>query len=597
MIGNVTDMTTTIPPVDLNGHHAAEPNVDSANGRIPINGRAAPLPPVSPVTPLPPPADQNGRDTTRFRRILVFFGSVIAHIILVDLLLGRVPLVRSSVRRSRPTRFRRWASRFRVLAIDMGGVMIKLGQFLSSRIDILPPEIVEELIGLQDEVPAEDPRLMLGLLAQELGALDGRFAEIEQKPLAAASLGQAHRAWLLPQNGSGGRGEPVIVKIQRPNIEQIVRTDLAALRIVARWVQQYRPIGRRADVPALMEEFAETLWEELDYNAEADNAERFAEFYADSAEVYIPAVYRQHSTGRVITLENVESLKITDIAGLEAAGIDPKQVAATMLESYFAQIFIEGFFHADPHAGNLFVRPRTDLPWQPGDGPRPFWLIFIDFGMVGRVPDLVGDNLRKWLAAVTQRDARALTDSYAELGFFLPGADLDRITEAQATVLDHIWGRQLLDLARPDPQEVQELGNEFRDLLFDFPFQIPQDFIYLGRAISMVSGLVSLLDPEINPFYFIETFGERVIAEQNVAELTLDAILARIRPYLSTPSRLNNVIQAAETGQLRVKSVPDRETLRHYDRLEKRLGQLSWSILGAAAMVSGTVLYWLKQKE
>ncbi|GAB4274830.1 MAG: AarF/ABC1/UbiB kinase family protein [Candidatus Promineifilaceae bacterium] len=577
-----------------------------ANGRIPTSSDTLPLATSQPNQPSqPPPTPQKNR----YNRILRFFAGVIAQIILNDLLLARLPLVGQWIRNGRSRRFRRMAAQFRTLAIEMGGVMIKLGQFLSARVDVMPPEIIEELAGLQDEVPPEDPANIFAVLAQELGKWQNHFTHIEQKPLAAASFGQAHRAWLRPlhtHNGSdNGNGsptpshlsQPVVVKIQRPNIEQIVETDLAALNVVARWVQRYRPIGRRANVPALMEEFATTLREELDYIAEADNAERFAELYANSSDVYIPAVYRQHSTKHVITLENVESIKITDVAGMEAAGIDPKEVASTLLEAYFGQIFEEGFFHADPHPGNLFVRPRYDLPWQADDGPRPFWLIFVDFGMVGHVPTLMGDNLRKVLTAVTQRDAHLLTEAYDNLGFFLPGADLDRITEAQAAILDQIWGRNLLDLTRPDPKEVQELGNEFRDLLFDFPFQVPQDFVYLGRAIGMVSGMVSMLNPDINPWYYIEKFGERVLANQQNVELTWETILDRIRPYLSTPSRINRVIQAADSGQLRVKAIPDPATLRHYERLDKRLGQLAWSILGAAAMVSGTILYWLRRKK
>ncbi len=543
------------------------------------------------------------RDNGRYLRILTFFGRVILHVVWWDLLMARIPLVGNRIRSTRPTRFRNWARKFRALAVEMGGVMIKLGQFLSARVDVLPPEITEELLGLQDEVPAEDPALMLAVAEAELGPLNQRFAHIEETPLAAASLGQAHRAWLLPNNGASDRGEAVVIKVQRPNIENIVRTDLDALRIVARWIMRYRPIGRRANVPALMEEFAETLWEELDYVSEADNAERFARMYANDEQVYIPAVYRRHSTGRVIVLENVESIKITDMEGMMAAHIDPKAVSEVLLTTYYTQVFKEGFFHADPHPGNLFVRPREDIPWEPrlgADGNpiwgRPFWLIFVDFGMVGRVPDLVGDNLSKLLISVTTKDAEQLTEAYKNLGFFLPGADLERISEAQAVVLDRIYGRNLMELARPDPDEVQELGEEFRDLLFDFPFQVPQDFIYLGRAIGMVSGLVSQLDDQINPWYFIEKFGRDLIRGQSVKPFTLETAVELIKPYLSTPGRIRRIIQDAEKGKLRVQSVPDRETIRRQERLEKKISQLSWSILGAAGIVSATIL-WLQRKR
>ena len=324
--------------------------------------------------------------------------------------------------------------------------------------------------------------------------------------------------------------------------------------------------------------------------------------YANDARVYIPAVYRQHSTKRVIVLENVESIKITDMESMMAAGIDPKEVAECLLTTYFDQIFKERFFHADPHPGNLFVRVRDDIPWEPkidADGNpmwgRPFWLIFIDFGMVGKVPDLVGDNLKKLLISVTQRDPEQLTEAYNDLGFFLPGADLERISEAQAVVLDRIYGRNLLELARPDPEEMQELGQEFRDLLYDFPFQVPQDFIYLGRALGMVSGLVSLLDEQINPWFFIEKFGQELISSQDVKPFSLETAVELIRPYLSTPGRIRRIIQDAERGRLRVQSMPDKETVRRQERLEKRISQLSWSILGAAGMVSATLLYLQKK--
>lgn len=533
----------------------------------------------------------------RYRRILLFFGTILLHVLWWDLFLGRVPLLKRWPQANRPQRYRTWARRFRHLAVEMGGVMIKLGQFLSARVDVLPPEITEELQGLQDEVPAEDPTRILAVLAQELGDLAERFSYVEERPLAAASLGQAHRARLRVINPGEEQGDSVVIKIQRPDIERIVATDLAALQVVARWVMGYRPIRRRANVPQLMDEFAHTLWEELDYEAEADNAERFAEMYAQDGRIYIPAVYRQHSTRRVIVLEDVEAIKITDTAAMQQAGISPQEVAEAMLDAYFRQVFRERFFHADPHPGNLFVRPRTDLPWQPEQGPRPFWLIFIDFGMVGRVPDLVGRNLQRVIISVMQRDATQLTEAYDDLGFFLPGADLDRITEAQTAVLDRIWGRNLLDLAQPDPQEVQELGQEFRDLLFDFPFQVPQDFIYLGRAMGMVSGLVSLLDPEINPWHQLERYGEALLAGEGDDEFSMQTLLGLIRPYFQAPLQAQQVIEQALSGKLRVRTEHDRETMRQLKQIEKQIKWLNWSILSAASIVSATLLYLVKSKK
>jgi predicted unusual protein kinase regulating ubiquinone biosynthesis (AarF/ABC1/UbiB family) len=533
-------------------------------------------------------------DRQRYRAILLFFARVIAHFIWWDLIFAKIPFMGAQARLTRPRRYRLLARRFRGLALTMGGVMIKLGQFLSSRVDVLPQEITEELSGLQDEVPPETPEHIFAVLNEDLGNLSLRFSEIEQQPLAAASLGQAHRAWLLPEDGSTEHGAPVVVKIRRPNIEKLVATDLAALHIVARWFMRYPPIRKRADVPELMKEFAHTLEEELDYISEADNAERFARMYEGSANVYIPKVYREHSTERVIVLEDVTAIKIIDMAGMEAAGIDTKEVASVMLETYFGQVFKEGFFHADPHPGNIFVRPYPDELWNREDHEkRPFWLIFVDFGMVGRVPELMGENLSKLLVSISRRDARALTDAFQDLGFFLPDADLDRITEVEGLMLDRLWGRKLLDLAQPDPREVQELSREFRDLLYGFPFQVPQDFIYLGRAIGMVSGLVAQLNPEINPWYYLEKFGRELISAQPVREMTWQTAVEAIRPYFDTPDQVRRVLKMLESGRLKVQTIGDKESTR---RLEKRLNRLSWSILGAAGILSSTLLY-LNRKD
>lgn len=528
-------------------------------------------------------------DRRRYRRILWFFGGVVAHLIWWDLVLGRV--FKRWIRGSRPARFRRMSRRFRGLAIDMGGVMIKLGQFLSARVDVLPPEVTEELAGLQDEVPPVPWEEIRGVLADELGDISAHFSHFEPAPLAAASLGQAHCAHLAPASDQPNRADPVVVKVQRPNIENIVSTDLSALRIVARWAMRYGPIRRRADVPALMEEFATTMWEELDYISEADNADRFAEIFADKPQVRIPAVHRQHSTRRVLVLEDVSGIKITDVDGLVEAGVDQKQVALNLLDAYFYQIFTIGFFHADPHPGNLFVRPmpRGALAWD-GDG-RPFQIAFVDFGMVGHIQELTGDNLRTMLVSITQRDARGLTEAYDRLGFLLPGSDLERIAEAQQAVLDHLWGRNLLELSQPDPEEIQELSREFRDVLFEFPFQVPQDFIFLGRALGILSGLASQLNPEINPWQLVEQYGQEIIRSRQAIDFSLATIAEWLHIIYSVPGRFNRVLTEAERGRLRVHSVPDRSLMRRLDRIEQKINQPNWSMFSAALMVGGTIFY------
>lgn len=537
-------------------------------------------------------------EDNRFRRIISFFGRMILHVIWWDLIVSQIPLLGYRARQTRAKRHRRWATRFRLLAVEMGGVMIKLGQFLSARVDVLPKEITDELKGLQDEVPEVPWDQVELIIRAELGNPAAHFAQVEEEPVAAASLGQAHRAWLLPESDEQERGHPVVIKVQRPHIEEMVRVDLSALGMVARILMRYPPIRRRADVPALLDEFSKTLWEELDYESEADNALRFAQIHAENPNIYIPYVFREHSTRRVLVLENVETLKVGDVAALINVGIDPKRVADILLDAYFKQVFQEGFFHADPHPGNLFVRPLAN--WDGEPGLRPFLLIFIDFGMVGHIPSLMGDNLRKIMIGVMQRDSRQLTEAYQDLGFLLPGADIDRIVEAQSVVLDHIWGRKLLDLAQPDPKEMQELTSEFRDILFDFPFQIPQDFIYLGRALGMVSGLLSQLDPEINPWYQIEKYGRELLFQdsgEDARELSREVILEGIRPYLNMPPRILRLLEMAEKGRIVVQNKPDPASAKQQTLLTKRLNQLSWSIVGAAGMISASLFYLFRKQN
>lgn len=540
-------------------------------------------------------------DRRRYRRILWFFARIIGHLIVFDIMLGRLPFLHQRIQASRPARLRGMARRFRALAVSMGGVLIKLGQFLSARVDVLPADITEELAGLQDEVPPVPFPAIAAVLDQELGDWHTYFADFEQKPLAAASLGQAHRARLRlaapPITSDTGRISPVgttihvVVKVQRPGIDDVVRTDLAALRVVARWAMRYKPIRRRANVPSLMEEFARTLWDELDYRAEAANAERFAQIFADEVDIAVPKVYHAYSTGRVLTLENVEGLRIDDVAAMRTVGISPTAVAERLLDVYFRQVFQEGFFHADPHPGNIFVRLRPRPVDAPADAPTPFQITFIDFGMMGNIQSLMGENLRRVLLAVTKRDTRTLTQIYQDMGFFLPGADLDRITEAQDAVLGRIWGRSLQDLARPSPAEVKELGNEFKDLLRAFPFQVPQDFIYLGRAVGMLSGLTSQLHPDVNLWTQMEKYAFEIVGSQQANLFDPKLIINELRSLLGLPGQVRQVIGLAAAGKLQIHTVEDAGTARRLTRLERRVNRLNYTIFASAALLTGALLY------
>ena len=505
----------------------------------------------------------------------------------IDVFLGRFWFVRRLVVNSRPNRARRVSREFRELAVEMGGVMIKLGQFLSARVDVLPIEVTDELQGLQDEVPQIPLPLLRRILKREYPNIDELFGHVDMEPLAAASFGQTMRA-SLPN------GEPVVIKIQRPNIQAIVQTDLAALRTVAPWLMRWERIRKRADVPALMEEFAETLWEELDYGQEVRNVKLFDRLFESRPEVYIPKVYEELCTDRAIVLENVENPKINDLETIQAMGIDEQDVADRLIEVYLYQLFTHGIYHADPHPGNVFIRPvGPPVDIEAGE-KRPYQIILIDFGMIGQLPPELIQNMGTVLVGLVQQDARAIINAYDRMGFFLPGTDLERIIEAQAAIMARLDGRNLRELSNPDPEEIKEVGMEFRDILFDFPFQVPQNFVYLGRALGILAGIASSLYPDINPWHQIEKYGLQLIAKERATNfITVESfsdLMQSLRPYLKLPSQVQRVVAAAESGKLRIQS-QDPQALRRLDRLERRVGFLNWTVLAAAGMLSGTLIY------
>ncbi|HEX5809978.1 MAG TPA: AarF/UbiB family protein, partial [Anaerolineales bacterium] len=335
----------------------------------------------------------------RYRYIMGFFTRATTSFIFWEIILPRLGL-RRITRQTRSRRFQKLAADFRAMAIRMGGVMIKVGQFLSARADVLPVEITDELSGLQDEVPPEDFNAILALAEAELGApLEEQFEWFEQEPLAAASLGQVHRARLRVDMAGAEGFQNVVVKIQRPFIEQLIEVDFAALRRVAGWLMHYAPIRKRADVRALVAELETTVYQEIDYLAEGKNAERFAQSFAERKRIHVPRVVWDRTTKRVLTLENVYAIKITEYEAISAAGIDRAQVAKVLFSTYLKQIFEDGFFHADPHPGNLFVTPRPAA----GEGEANWQLTFVDFGMVGIVPERLSDGLREMMVGVGTR--------------------------------------------------------------------------------------------------------------------------------------------------------------------------------------------------
>lgn len=521
----------------------------------------------------------------RYFRILYFFAGVIARFILWEILIAKIGL-RKWTRRTRAERFRREAVRFRALAIRMGGVMIKVGQFLSSRLDVLPSEVTDELANLQDEVPAEPYEAIKELAERELGApLAEKFERFDESPLAAASLGQVHRARLRLEDEADGFRD-VVVKIQRPQIEVIVEVDLSALQRVGNWLKRYRPVREHADVPALLREFSESVREEIDYLNEAGNAEKFFENFKDDPDVHVPRVVRSLTTLRVLTLEDVYAIKITDYAGIVAAGIERGDVAKKLLDTYLKQIFEDGFVHADPHPGNLFVTPLG----ADEESPRRWQLTFVDFGMTARVPDNVRDALREMLIGVGTKDSGRLVRSYQQLGMLLPGADLKLIEQAEAQVFDRFWGMSMSELRKTNPDEIRKFAHQYRDLIFSMPFQVPNNLIMLARTVAILSGMCTGLDPDFNLWEQLSPYARKLIEQEATKGIGdwLEELGSLLQTLIALPSQASRVFAQAERGDLVMQSPG---VVREVQRLSRSVDRLTGGVIFLSLLLGGVYLY------
>ena len=522
----------------------------------------------------------------RYRYLTGFFLQLALSLGFWDVLLPGIGL-RPLARRTRSARYRRIARDFRLMAVRMGGVMIKVGQFLSARLDVLPAELTDELSGLQDEVPAEDFASIRALAEAELGArLESVFESFEARPLAAASLGQVHRARLPADARESRLLRDVVVKIQRPGIGDLVDIDFAALRRFGGWLQHYRPLRKRVDVLALIKELSDTVHREIDYRAEGKNAETFRANFADRKRIRVPRVVWSRTTGRVLTLENVYAIKITDYEAIRLAGISCSTVASALFDTYLKQIFDDRFFHADPHPGNLFVSPVAAT----GSRKATWKLTFVDFGMVGEVPPELGRGLRDMVVGVGTRDAEKVVGAYQSLGVLLPGADVALLVRAEAQLFDRFWGMSMRQLRNVHHAEMRQFALQFRELMYAMPFQLPHNLLLLGRTIAILSGMCTGLDPDFNPWKQLAPYAQAMLVEEGFSDWQawLDQAGEIVKELLTLPAQTARVLGRLERGDLQL-TLP--EVSRQIEHLEGALHRLVASVILAAFLVGGTMLY------
>ncbi len=475
---------------------------------------------------------------------------------------------REERRRQRQHRRAQWLLRE---LISLGATFIKLGQLLSARPDVLPPDYVAQLSKLQDQVPSFPFPLARTLLREELGERLNQVVFIEETPLGSASLAQVHGARLAD-------GRAVVLKLQRPNLDRLFQLDLEVMQQVAELLHRHPRWGRGRDWPALASQCRRVLLRELDFGLEAEYAARFRQQFADDPMVRVPAVVWELCSRRVLCLDYMPGLKITDRQGLLEHGLNPTDVASRGLASYLRQLVVFGFFHADPHPGNLAVAE---------DGG----LIYYDFGMMGTVSPLLRSRIRRMVTYVASRDAAGLTEELQRVGLLAKGIDLGPVRRLVRLMLTEV-------LTPPfSPHVLEKLSGDIYDLVYGQPFRLPPDLIFVLRALSTFEGVGRTLDPDFTlvdiakpyliPLMNSQDKGSSQGAGTKVFLSGLSRQAAEVGSRaLGIPRRLDESLARLEQGdlQVQVRSGDSERILRRLVLAQQSSGQAM--LLGGLAIAA-----------
>jgi len=454
--------------------------------------------------------------------------------------------------------------------LNLGPTFIKVGQLFSTRADLFPSEYVDELIKLQDQVPAFGYEQAAVIIAQDLGKpVEKLFNNFDPIPLAAASLGQVHRAELVT-------GESVVVKVQRPGLKQLFAIDLDILRGIAKYFQRHPSWGRNRDWMGIYDECCRILWEEIDYLSEGANADTFRRNFRADDWVKVPRVYWRYASPRVLTLEYLPGIKISHYEALENAGLDRKLLAQLGAKAYLQQLLNDGFFHADPHPGNIAV----DL-----DGA----LIFYDFGMMGRIKANVREQLMETLFGIAQKDADRVVTSLVALGALSPMEDVAPVRRSIQYMLDYFMDKPF------ENQSVSQISDDLYEIAYDQPFRFPATFTFVMRAFSTLEGVGKGLDPDFNfmeaakPFAMDIMNGNGTETNSFISEIGRQAAQMS-NTALGLPRRIEDTMDKLDRGDLKV-----RVKAAESDRLLRKINSMqlttNYTILVGAFTVSATILF------
>ena len=454
--------------------------------------------------------------------------------------------------------------------LELGPTFIKLGQLFSTRADLFPVEYVEELSKLQDRVPAFPYEQVKATIESDFAKpIDKLFSNFDPIPLAAASLGQVHRAKLYS-------GEDVVVKVQRPGLKQLFTIDLAILRQIARYFQNHPKWGKNRDWMGVYDECCRILWEETDYLLEGRNADTFRRNFRGEDWVCVPRVYWKYASPKVLTLEYMPGIKISHYEAIEAAGLDRKVLARLGAKAYLQQILNGGFFHADPHPGNIAVNT---------DGA----LIFYDFGMMGQIENNIREGLMDTLVGVAQKNSDKVVASLINVGALVPTGDMSSVRRSIQFMLDNFMDKPF------EEQSVDAISEDLYEIAYGQPFRFPATFTFVMRAFSTLEGVGKGLDPEFNFMEVAQPYAMQLMTNSNSSNgNTIFDELGRQAAEVGTaalglPGRIDDTIDKLERGDLRVR-VRSLESERVMRRLSAIQLGTNYTVLFSALIICATLL-------
>jgi predicted unusual protein kinase regulating ubiquinone biosynthesis (AarF/ABC1/UbiB family) len=389
--------------------------------------------------------------------------------------------------------------------IKLGPTFIKIGQALGTRADLLPLPYIIELEKLQDKVPPYPTAEAFERIEKELGrAIQEAYAEIDTEPIAAASLGQVYRARLH-------NGTEVAVKVQRPNLKEQIEGDIAILESIARFANRLPELNENADWEGMLREFDHTIHEEIDYAQEARNADRFRENFKSWRAVRVPKIYWTHTTKHIITMDFIRGTKVVNLDELRARQISPVKVNRLLIKTYLKQLLEDGFFHADPHPGNLLVMDSGHLA-------------FFDFGMTGKITPHLQSKIVDAFFHVIGKDVEGISQDLIDLNFLKPGADPDLVRPVVETLLRLHLNKKLGEV------NFKELTYDLADVMYDYPFRLPSNFTYIMRALMTLEGIGIITDPEFNFFDTAKPYAKEFMLKREgkqFRKLVLDKLTGR----------------------------------------------------------------------